>query len=148
MMSTVETVCACCCRKADGKEKSLRMRLLVPVDHRVFAGQPGLGNNMDSRQIAVVASVMAILRGDLTASFVADRFGVTEACVNEWKDVFVSAGVLAVAETLNGFPPSSHAAVQVCDMGGPTTTPYPEWDNYPAASYEYRPTTTPCPDQQ
>ncbi len=102
---------------------------------------------MDSKQIAVVASVMAILRGDLTASCVADRFGVTEACVNEWKDVFISAGVLAVAENLNGIAPMRHASSQVCDIRGYTTTPYPDWSHYPTASYGYRPTTTPGPEQ-
>ena len=106
------------CVAAKAAKRLLHLRVVFPLDHGVIVKQLGLGSNMDSKQIAVVASVMATLRGDLTASCVADRFGVTEASVNEWKDVFISAGVLAVAESLNGMTPRRHAASKVCDVGG------------------------------
>src|SRR5690348_11951878 len=57
---------------------------------------------MASLDITVASSVLALLRRDVTASCVADRFGVTEAQVLEWQDVFLAAGVLALAELQRG----------------------------------------------
>jgi hypothetical protein len=52
---------------------------------------------MISADILIPCSVMALLRGDVSAGYIADRFGVTEAQVLEWKDVFLVAGTMAVA---------------------------------------------------
>ncbi len=57
---------------------------------------------MPSLDITMASSVLAILRRDVTASCVADRYGVTEAQIHEWLDVFVIAGVLALAEIQRG----------------------------------------------
>jgi hypothetical protein len=38
---------------------------------------------MSTIDLSVQTSVLALVRGDVTASFVADRFGVTEAQVHE-----------------------------------------------------------------
>lgn len=57
---------------------------------------------MASLDITVASSVLALLRRDVTASFLADRYGVTEAQVLEWQDVFLVAGVLALAEFQSG----------------------------------------------
>jgi hypothetical protein len=47
---------------------------------------------MFANDLSIHTSVLALLRGDLTAGFVADRFGVTDAEVLEWRDTFVAAG--------------------------------------------------------
>lgn len=48
--------------------------------------------------ILISAAVMSLLRNEVTARCVADRFGVTEAQVLEWKDVFMIAGILGLSE--------------------------------------------------
>jgi hypothetical protein len=57
---------------------------------------------MAALDMTVASSVLALIRRDVTASYVADRFGVTEAQVLEMQDLFVIAGVLALAEFQNG----------------------------------------------
>ncbi len=57
---------------------------------------------MASLDITVASSVLALLRRDVTASCIADRFGVTEAQVLEWQDIFLVAGLLALAEFQSG----------------------------------------------
>ena len=58
---------------------------------------------MASLDITVASSVLALLRRDVTASCIADRYGVTEAQVLlEWHDIFVDAGSLALAEFQRG----------------------------------------------
>jgi hypothetical protein len=57
---------------------------------------------MASLDITVASSVLALLRRDVTASCIADRYGVTEAQVLEWQDIFVVAGSLALAEFQRG----------------------------------------------
>jgi hypothetical protein len=65
---------------------------------------------MASLDMTVVSSVLALLRRDVVASCVADRFGVTEAQVLEWQDVFVVAGVLALSEFQRGGKVFAHLA--------------------------------------
>lgn len=53
---------------------------------------------MTEREILVPTAVMSLLRREDSVRGVAARFGVTEAEVLEWLDVFVVAGVLALTE--------------------------------------------------
>ena len=53
---------------------------------------------MLNSNITIPAGVLALLRGDISARCLADRFGVTESLVYEWRDVFIVAGVLALNE--------------------------------------------------
>ncbi len=89
---------------------------------------------MASVDITVATSVLALLRRDVTASCIADRYGVTEAQVLEWQDVFVLAGSLALAEFQRGGKVFAHLG-EVCDpdtdgdngnggLGPPTTKSY------------------------
>ncbi len=55
---------------------------------------------MSSQHVSVQTSVLAMLRGDVTASCVADRFGVTESQVHRWSDTFLVAGILALDDLL------------------------------------------------
>lgn len=57
---------------------------------------------MSNREILIVASVLALLRGEISVRGVAERFGVTEAQVRRWKDVFEIAGMLALSEVICG----------------------------------------------
>jgi len=79
---------------------------------------------MHSNQI--VAAMLAHVRGEISAPYVADLCGVTEFQVQQWKDVFVVAGVLAVA---NALKPQAHDEPRNEEGGGglgfPTTTPFP-----------------------
>jgi hypothetical protein len=69
-----------------------------------------------SVDITVATSVLALLRRDVTASCIADRYGVTEAQVLEWHDVFVLAGSLALAEFQRGGKVFAHLG-EPCDPG-------------------------------
>jgi hypothetical protein len=86
---------------------------------------------MASVDITVATSVLSLLRRDVTASCIADRYGVTEAQVLEWQDVFILAGSLALAEFQRGGKVFAHLG-QACDpdtygddgnggLGDPTT---------------------------
>ncbi len=78
---------------------------------------------MSTKYISVQSSVLALIRGDLTVSCVADRFGVTEAEVREWQDTFLVAGILALNTLMHSGP-----RVDDDDGGGisdPTTTQPP-----------------------
>lgn len=55
---------------------------------------------MLSFDISVSCSIMALLRGDLSPSYIADRFGVTEREVLEWRDIFLVAGTMALANIM------------------------------------------------
>lgn len=57
---------------------------------------------MTGRDILTPAAMLAILRREETVRGVAERFGVTEAQVLEWTDVFVVGGVLALTDYRNG----------------------------------------------
>ena len=48
--------------------------------------------------VLISAAVMSLLRNEVTTRCIADRFGVTEAQVLEWKDVFTIGGILALSE--------------------------------------------------
>ncbi|QDT91634.1 aldo-keto reductase family protein [Gimesia algae] len=69
---------------------------------------------MIERDICVSAALMALLRREETVRGIAARFGVTEAQVLEWQDVFIAAGVLAVTNYRNGrrFGASSSASAE------------------------------------
>ncbi len=87
---------------------------------------------MAALDLTVVSSVLAMLRRDLTPRCVADRFGVTEAEVLEWQDIFLAAGVLALAEFRRGGKVFAHLGQgpyrQTDGKGGlgPPTTSTPE----------------------
>ncbi len=53
---------------------------------------------MSTPPVLITAAVMSMLRKELTVRCVADRFGVTEAQVLEWKDIFMIGGVLALTD--------------------------------------------------
>jgi hypothetical protein len=96
---------------------------------------------MAALDLTVISSVLAILRRDLTPSCVADRFGVTEAEVLEWQDIFLAAGVLALAEFRCGGKVWAHLGPGTGlgsgggdgDPGDPTTTPDPTTTNSPTS---------------
>jgi hypothetical protein len=75
-------------------------------------------------EIKIVAAVLALIRGEVTASCVADSFGVTEIQVHSWMDIFQVAGIVALTKTLQSEPGSCEI---VCEdengIGEPTTTP-------------------------
>ena len=74
---------------------------------------------MTERDIVVPAAVLSLMRREDSARGLADRFGVTEAQVIEWHDIFVAAGIVALTEFRKGRL-----------RGGPrhaiTTTPLPD----------------------
>jgi hypothetical protein len=53
-----------------------------------------------THEIKIVAAVLAHIRGEITASCVADSLGVTELQVQAWKDIFQVAGVVALTNAL------------------------------------------------
>lgn len=71
----------------------------------------------------IVAAVLASVRGEMSTAYVADLCGVRESQVREWKDIFVVAGVLAVANVLN--PHVSLPTAENGEGGEPTTNPPP-----------------------
>jgi hypothetical protein len=92
-------------------------------------------------EIAIVSSVMALLRGDVSASYIADQFGVTEAQVNEWKDIFVVAGVLALTRSQEGHQiPQKSRHAEFPEFA--TTTPLA---TTPHSHPRYATTIVPCP---
>ncbi len=97
---------------------------------------------MPNREILMMASVMALIRGEVTVRGIAERFGVTEAQVLGWKDVFEIAGILALAEVICGT--QSRAATRKrpgkSRLGKGTEPTTPSCDE---------PTTTPepCPEK-
>jgi hypothetical protein len=99
---------------------------------------------MTNREILMMASVLALFRGETTVRGVAERFGVTEAQVMRWMDVFEIAGTLALAELICGKQSRAEMRRRLArrtDKGsepttfpcGETTTPEPS-----------EPTTFPC----
>lgn len=72
-------------------------------------------------EIKIVAAILAHIRGEITASCVADSFGVTEAQVQGWKDVFLVAGVVALTSALKTETVSDDFS-NFADGGFPTTT--------------------------
>ena len=77
-----------------------------------------------TQEIKIVAAVLAHIRGEVTASCVADSLGVTELQVHAWKDIFQVAGVVALSNALK-----TGTAVDADDDGDdggePTTTKHP-----------------------
>lgn len=57
---------------------------------------------MPNRDLLLMASILALLRGEVTVRGVAERFGVTEAQVARWRDIFEIAGMLALSSFLSG----------------------------------------------
>lgn len=87
---------------------------------------------MRNRELLMMASVLALLRGEVTVRGVAERFGVTEAQVARWKDVFEIAGTLALSDLLSSTQPAAKKARKpkqaarreeptTFDFGEPTT---------------------------
>jgi hypothetical protein len=75
-----------------------------------------------AHEIKIVAAVLAHVRGETTASCVADSFGVTEAQVQGWKDIFQVAGVVALTNALKSGAASSELCTGEDGGGEPTTT--------------------------
>ena len=77
-------------------------------------------------EIKIVAAVLAHIRGELTAAHVADMFGVTEAQVHAWKDIFQVAGVVALMNALTGGGPCDpDPSPAPGEPTSSTTTPHP-----------------------
>jgi len=57
---------------------------------------------MSKRDLLLMASIRAVIRGDMAVRGVAERFGVTEAQVARWRDIFEIAGMLALSHVLFG----------------------------------------------
>jgi hypothetical protein len=53
-----------------------------------------------SEVFKIVAAMLAHIRGDLTAEAIAETYGVTEAQVEQWKDIMIVAGVVALTDSL------------------------------------------------
>ena len=80
-----------------------------------------------AREIKIAAAVLALIRGELAASCIADTFGATEAQVQRWKDIFQVAGIVALTNALRSGEPDAED-----EPWGEPTTPRPR-----------EPTTTP-----
>lgn len=89
---------------------------------------------MIERDICVSAALMALLRREETVRGIAARFGVSEAQVLEWQDIFVAAGVLAVTNYRNARR-----------FGASPSTTSEEYGESRAGCYHFHPelTTTP-----
>ena len=73
-----------------------------------------------AHDLEIVAAVLAHFRGEQSTSDLADMFGVSDAEVHNWIDIFQVAGVVALMSALK------HGAVCGGDDGGdPTTTTRP-----------------------
>src|SRR5262245_33257582 len=55
--------------------------------------------------VLISAAVMSLLRNEVTMRCIADRFGVTEAQVTEWRDIFTIGGILALSDVNGGGSP-------------------------------------------
>jgi hypothetical protein len=78
-----------------------------------------------AQEIKIVTAVLALIRGETTASAVAEEFGVREFEVHTWKDIFQVAGVVALMTELKGGPGHGHPEPRHRDGGGltePTTS--------------------------
>ena len=51
---------------------------------------------MSKPEITIPVAILALLRGEVSARYLTDTFGVTEAQVHQWVDVFTVGGVLAL----------------------------------------------------
>ena len=104
---------------------------------------------MTKRELKIMTAVKALVRGDLTVRGLAERFGVTEAQVESWKDVFEMAGTLALADNLGRGHRRGRRRRQrqAGDYSEPTTTPLPYWSEPTTTPLPYwsEPTTTPLP---
>lgn len=101
---------------------------------------------MIERDICVSAALMALLRREETVRGIAARFGVTEAQVLEWQDVFVSAGILAVTNYRNGRRFGSTSAMSA-DEPGATRSGGPLFASYLTTTpLTPTPSTTPMSD--
>jgi hypothetical protein len=105
---------------------------------------------MSNRDLLLMASILALLRGEMTVRGVAERFGVTEAQVARWRDIFEIAGMLALSNLLSGQSGGPRAKRRKArrsgrarnDFGEPTTAPLSyTTTTTPPLSY----TTTPQP---
>lgn len=75
-----------------------------------------------THEIKVVAAVLAHIRGEITASCVADSLGVTELQVQAWKDIFQVAGVVALTNALKSGTANYGTLADDDEGGEPTTT--------------------------
>lgn len=57
---------------------------------------------MPTPTVLISAAVLSLLRKEVTPRCIADRFGVTEAQVHEWIDIFTVGGILALSEMNEG----------------------------------------------
>ncbi len=75
-----------------------------------------------NHEIKIVAAVLAYIRGEITASCIADSFGVTGVQVQGWKDIFQVAGVVALMNALKSGATCCEMLTEEEDGGEPTTT--------------------------
>src|SRR5204862_8285433 len=58
----------------------------------------------------------------MTARYIADRLGVTEEQVLRWRDIFIVAGTIALADELRGTQGAQYSYLSTCIPDDPTTT--------------------------
>src|SRR5262245_40108522 len=71
--------------------------------------------------VLISAAVMSLLRNEVTMRCIADRFGVTEIQVSEWRDIFTVGGILALAELNGGGSPRTPTEFRPAASDGPET---------------------------
>ena len=76
-------------------------------------------------EIKIVAAVLSLIRGDVTASYIAESFGVTELQVHGWRDIFQIAGVVALTNAMKSGVECCELVIESINDGDdePSTTP-------------------------
>jgi hypothetical protein len=75
-----------------------------------------------ANEIRITAAILSLIRGESTASCVADAYGVTEVQVERWKDIFQVAGVVALIDALKSGVAACELLPEERELGEPTTT--------------------------
>jgi hypothetical protein len=74
------------------------------------------------KYLCIQTSILALVRGKLSARAIADRMGVTEEQVLRWRDTFLTAGTIALADELRGHQGGKIDYLSTCMPDDPTTT--------------------------
>ena len=77
---------------------------------------------MVPKHLCVPTLILAMVRGKLRARYIADRLGVTEEQVLRWRDVFMIAGTIALADEVRGHAGAQYSPFSTCIPEDPTTT--------------------------
>jgi hypothetical protein len=96
---------------------------------------------MSTPTVLASAAVMSLLRKEVTTRCIADRFGVTEAQVSEWMDIFIIGGVLALSNANEGGAAKRGREPVQGAASGSATQPNPSSGNWPSATYGCDPTS-------